>query len=91
MRVDIVDIVDGGVAKAHLVVVFFTIRIRIVVLDVIRALERGGRQHVPDVLRRERAHATVESVIDATPTTTRTRTEDVQKLSIAAFVDARTA
>ena len=54
MRVDIVDIVDGGVAKAHLVVIFFTIRIRIVVLDVIRALERGGRQHVPDVLRRER-------------------------------------
>ena len=55
MRVDIVDIVDGSVATSHLVVViFFTIRIRIVVLDVIRALERGGRQHVPDVLRRER-------------------------------------
>ena len=55
MRVDIVDIVDGSVATSHLVVViFFTIRIRIVVLDVIRALERGGCQHVPDVLRRER-------------------------------------
>ena len=54
-RAPIVDIVEGGVATPHLVVViFFTIRIRIVVLDVIRALERGGRQHVPDVLRRER-------------------------------------
>ena len=62
MRVDIVDIVEGGIATPHLVVViFFTIRIRIVVLDVIRALERGGRQHVPDVLRRD---ATFDDVDD---------------------------